>query len=228
MKCVAYMVIFLLLGCVPVAIKPDADFASALPEQRSADALATWQTQQRLQSLLVLGRRALEAGRLMRPAEDSAYKWFMQVLDIDDLNDQAHWGMRQITAQYMELAEQAFRDQRRGDAELMMARAMTVSATPQQCQALRVRYPDQKPRDNEFILSPADLAARNAGMIKHLGTIARQARDKHSRLTIVARSDSEGRWVYKQMRNAVDGYRLRGNIAIGSRPKVVLIDLSSG
>ena len=224
MKYVAYIVIFLLVGCAPVAVR-----LNPAPQERSSeDALAELQKQQRLQSLLALGRQALGAGRLMLPAEDNAYKWFMQALDIDDLSDQAHWGMRQITAQYMELAEQAFKSQRRGEAELMMARAMEVSATEQQCRALRVRYPEQKPRDNEFFLSRGDLDARNVSIVNRLEIIARKARDRQSRLTIVARSDREGRWIYKQMRQAVDGYRLRGNIAIANRPKVVLIDLDGG
>ena len=45
-----------------------------------------------------------------------------------------------------------------------------------------------------------------------------------SRFVIVARNDAEGRWIYKSMQQAIEGYRLRGNIKMGKRPKVTLID----
>lgn len=227
MKYLGYISFLLLAACTPVAVEPTPP-APEVVKPQAAEILAAQQKQQRLVALLALGQQALAQGRLMTPAEDSAYKWYRQALDVDELNEQAHRGMRQITAQYMELAEQAFKEQRHDTAELMMSRAMKVSATPQQCHALRARYPEQQPRENEFVLSRSDLGARNAVIVKRLDSIARQAREKQSRLTIVARNDAEGRWIYKQMRSAVDGYRLRGNIAIGGRPKVVLIDLDGG
>ena len=226
MKYIGYLFIIMLTGCAPVSVEPD--IAAMIHKPQNAKALAELQKQQQLQALLILAKEALNAGRLMVPAEDSAYRWYMQALNVDELNQEAHWGMRQITAQYMELAEQAFKVQRRDEAELMMVRAMQISATDRQRKALRARYPEQKPRDNEFVLSLADLDARNAAVLSQLKVIANKAHDQKSRLTIVARSDAEGRWIYQQMRNAVDGYRLRGNIVIGSHPKVVLIDLGSG
>ncbi len=105
----------------------------------------------------------------------------------------------------------------------MLRGALQVAATPAQVQAVRDKYRDQL--DKVFALASADLGARNAAIREELAAIARRAREADSRLLIVARNDAEGRWMYQQMREAVDGYRLRGNIEIAPRPRVVLIDL---
>jgi hypothetical protein len=39
---------------------------------------------------------------------------------------------------------------------------------------------------------------------------------------IRARTDEEGRWIYKTMRDAVGGYRLRGNIDVSGTPAIVV------
>jgi hypothetical protein len=74
-------------------------------------------------------------------------------------------------------------------------------------------------------LSSDLLAARGDAIKSQLAAVAEEARQADSRLLIVARSDSEGRWMYRQMRESVVGYRLRGNIEIASQPKIVLIDM---
>jgi hypothetical protein len=40
---------------------------------------------------------------------------------------------------------------------------------------------------------------------------------------IIARTDVEGRWIYQKMRDAVPGYRVRGDIKLGNPPRVQLV-----
>ena len=39
---------------------------------------------------------------------------------------------------------------------------------------------------------------------------------------IIARTDVEGRWVYQKMREAAPGYRVRGDIKLGSPVRIIL------
>lgn len=184
---------------------------------------------------LAAGRAALAADRLMVPVDDSAYSWFKRVLQRDGTNQQAHWGMRQINDRYLEMAAAAFR---RGDArqgEAMLERAGQIATSPQQLATLRQQYralmpaalPPAGAEGGSYLLSVQDLTARNEQMVSLLAEVAQRARQVPSRLLIVARSDAEGRWIYQTMRDAVDGYRLRGNISRGDTPKVVLIDVGN-
>ncbi|MFC6981009.1 hypothetical protein [Microbulbifer taiwanensis] len=52
---------------------------------------------------------------------------------------------------------------------------------------------------------------------------AQRIRRGELRVIIVARNDAEGRWIYQQLREAVPGYRVRGDIKLGSPPRLLLI-----
>ncbi len=212
------LIVLPLAACVqappkPAPVEPVVDLAA----QREAE-------RHHLRVLLANAEKALAADRLMVPVTDNAYSWYRDVLALDELNPEAHWGMKQITARYLQLAEQAFVSGRREEAERMLEGAEKISATPQQIAALRDRYRQQS-SDNEVYLPVAELAERGEKIQQRLTALAQQAKESQSRLLIVARNDSEGRWIYQQMRTAVDGYRLRGNIEVGRVPRIVFIDL---
>ena len=176
--------------------------------------------------LLVRAQTALHADQLMTPVNDNAYGWYLQVLSHDGDNAEAHWGMRRIGARYAELAEQAYIKGERYQAESFLEKGERVSLSRQQAGKIRQRYALKELPANEFQLNSRSLSAKNDVMVKRLAEIAVLAREQSSRLTIYARNDAEGRWIYKQMRIAVEGYRLRGNILIGRTPRVVLIDIN--
>jgi ABC-type branched-subunit amino acid transport system substrate-binding protein len=69
------------------------------------------------------------------------------------------------------------------------------------------------------------LDERGDAIVWRLTEIAVKAMRAKSRITIVSRSDAEGRWMYQQMREVLAEYRLRGNIVQGQVPKIILIDL---
>ncbi len=185
------------------------------------------QRQQRLlRMLLARAQLALHKDQLMTPANDNAYGWYLQVLSHDGSNAEAHWGMREIGDRYLELAEQAFVSGNDNKAEVFLSRAQRISVTPAIAAQLRGKYTTKAPPENEFPLERRALSAKSDAIIAQLVEIAVLAREQSSRLTIYARTDAEGRWIYKQMRNAVNGYRLRGNIQLSKVPRVVLIDLN--
>ena len=209
--------------------------ASALPVAADAPLQALRQQSaqsRRLADWLEAGRQALAADRLMLPAEDNAYDWFLRVLQEDGENPIAHWGMRQINDRYLELARQAFEQGDAARAETLLQRAGQIASSPEAINALRQRYRkaiDAVPvvPSNTYLLPLPALTGRDQQIQQLLAEVAVRARDLPSRLLIVARNDAEGRWIYQNMREAVDGYRLRGNIQLGKPPRVVLIDLES-
>jgi hypothetical protein len=82
-------------------------------------------------------------------------------------------------------------------------------------EAKRVRIP----------LDRRAVAARAASASARLRNIGARAKMPNTRVTIVARSDAEGRWMYQQMREAPGERRIRAELTIGSPPSVELIEL---
>jgi signal recognition particle GTPase len=80
-------------------------------------------------------------------------------------------------------------------------------------------------RENQvetFALDPEGLRAQSLEMMSTLSEIAQHIRTREAVFLINARTDDEGRWIYKVMREAVGGYRLRGNIDIAGTPNIVV------
>jgi hypothetical protein len=68
------------------------------------------------------------------------------------------------------------------------------------------------------------LAARDPKLSESLQALALKVQRNDNAIVIVSRSDAEGRWIYQEMKKALPGYRLRGDIRIGKIPKIVLQD----
>ncbi|MEX2327787.1 MAG: hypothetical protein WD558_08640, partial [Pseudomonadales bacterium] len=69
---------------------------------------------------------------------------------------------------------------------------------------------------------PADeLDARSNDLAGSLMTIGRTAVAKQAKVTIIARDDEEGRWIYQQM-NAASETRVRARVELGAPPEVRL------
>lgn len=190
-----------------------------------------WSEAAYLAELLEQAEVALKQDRLLVPEAGSAFALYREVLRSDPRNPIAHAGMQRITERYFELAEANWRVGNVSEAELMLRRAQDVAATPAQVARLKASWPappkrvEPKLPSNSFGLSTEALSERGPAIQSRLREVAERAQTADSRLLIVARNDAEGRWIYQQMREAVTGYRLRGNIQIGAQPRVVLIDL---
>lgn len=74
------------------------------------------------------------------------------------------------------------------------------------------------------VLSKKALRKKDAKMKLLLAQLAALAKTWDSRMTIYARNDAEGRWIYQQMREAITDYRLRASLEIGSEPRIVFLD----
>ena len=71
-------------------------------------------------------------------------------------------------------------------------------------------------------LDQQGVATKDKVVLLALAGIAKQIADTDESVLIYARSDSDARWIYKTMRDAVPGYRIRGDIRIG-KPAVRLL-----
>jgi len=210
-------VLVLVAGCA--ATKPDeAPPPSASPEPApDADAIA---------DLLEAAAEAFENGRLITPPGDNAYERLLAVLALDPDNSQAAERVERIVERYLEFAMRAAEQGYFPRARSMLDRARIVKRDHPQIQPLEetVALLAQAKRVR-IALDRGAIAARDASASDRLRNIGVRAKMPNTRVTIVARSDAEGRWIYQQMREAPGERRIRAELTIGSPPSVELIEL---
>lgn len=174
----------------------------------------------------------LARDRLMSPASGNAYDRFQAVLMIDPGNPQAVSGLQQILIRYVELGRIALRKNDIGQARRMLASARKVDTDnvllrefEQQLAGVEKAAQLQSAVDStrEFLLDRSDLAARSDALQQVLERVAKVLQDSDSSVLIVARSDAEGRFLYRTLRQAAMGQRIRGDIKIDNVPKIVLL-----
>lgn len=222
----------LLLGCAaPVSDEPSG---SAVPTDSSnrvrtlsgAQVIARDRQpdQQRLiADLLFEGLQALDDDRLLTPVDDNAHARFKRVLAYEPNNKLALEGLESIVLRYVELAEVATRQGLFEQAETFLDRARFVDARhPAITRAEQALTAEQESGDLFFDLEASQIAARSEAVQHKLADIARQAQQHEAFFLITAPSDEQARWMFSVMREAVDGYRLRGNIELASRYSIRL------
>lgn len=203
---------------------PPSDDQSMNAQQHSENRL--------IRKLLRAADAALEDDRLTTPLDDNALDRYRAVLVLDAGNVRALNGLQVITQRYLDWARSYLDRDDLTRAGIMLARAKTVDANHTDIKAMSeevirkapsvLKSRPYKARDNEWPLDTARLDSHHPRLVSELSVIAQRLKLSGESMLIVARNDKEGRWIYKKMRQAVPGYRLRGNIKLGRKPKIVI------
>ena len=177
-----------------------------------------------LDGLLAAAEQAIAEDRLTTPPAGSAYALYQEVLALAPGNEAAERGLEKIVERYVQLALRATEVQRYPQARSMLERARQVDP----------RHPAIEPTEQQVALlasarrervrlDGAQLQRRTAAAAQRLRQLGGRAGQPGCRVTINARSDAEGRWVYQQLNRGAGGARVRANLRMASPPTVELI-----
>ncbi len=214
-----------LCGCValpPPSAKPVAPAPTQTLEGEAE------RKQKLIKKLLVQAEYALVQDQLTVPAEDNAVDRFRAVLLMDTDNAQAISGLQQVVVRYVELAREALAHSQPDLAATYAARASQIQSDNGLLQELDVDIARSLARaaattsNSSYSLSVTALNQRDASAIPVLEQLALRVKDSGERLLITARDDAEGRWLYQQLRQAAEGYRIRGDIRLGAQPSIIV------
>lgn len=190
------------------------------------------------EKFLAEAETAFRAGRLTEPAHDNAYDRFQSVLMLNPDNNVARAGVQAILLNYTDRIRSALKEGHGGFAASLLHRAeLYYPANPLlmdlKREIARVRAHEEElmlthePISDdarmEFPLPPGALSRRSSTISDYLGRIAQRLRETDESVMIYARTDSEGRWIYGQLKDAVPGYRVRGDIRISQSPKISVL-----
>jgi tetratricopeptide (TPR) repeat protein len=218
----------LLGGCMTPAQRPVV-YSGTAPEvveqmqPPGAPAPDPFQRARLLADILYDARLAYEDNRLMTPAGRSAFDRYIEVLNLDPGNAVALQGIQEIVLRYIELADVAMSQGQYDSAASLLARGASLNPDrPELAEARQRLAVARETRLESFTLDPRGLSSQSPEMLNKLAEIARHIKQQEATFQILARNDDEGRWIYKVMREAVDGYRLRGNIGIAGTPTILV------
>lgn len=180
-------------------------------------------SQREMADLLFAALQALDADRLLTPIDDNAHARFQRVLAYDPDNEIALQGLEDIVLRYLELAMDATRQGLFEEAETLLGRARFVDEDhPEIAIAAELLQSERQSGDLFFNFDARELARRSESAQVQLIDIAEQAREHNAFFLITAPNDDLARWMFGVMREAVAGYRLRGNIELANRGSVRL------
>jgi len=168
--------------------------------------------------ILYAALQALSEDRLLTPVDDNAHGRFKRVLAMDSKNELALEGLQDIVVRYLQLAGESMNRGIFDEAETLLGRARFVdSSHPGIASAAEALRLEMNSNDLFFKLDYPSYSARSELAQNELADIARQTREHEAFFLITAPNDDLARWMVSMMREAVSGYRLRGNIELSSR-----------
>ncbi len=166
---------------------------------------------------------ALQQDRLLTPIDNNAHSRYQRVLAYDHGNALALEGLKNIVNRYLDLAAEASRQGRYETAQISLERARFVDADdPAITEAWLNLQAERQSGDLVVELNLAELRTRSAALQARLADLAKQAQQQEAFILVTAPDDEQARWIFTVMREAVAGYRLRGNIERGSHATVRL------
>lgn len=188
--------------------------------------------QKMIEALLSEADYCLSQNKLLNPIADNAHDRYRSVLLMDPQNERAKLGLQTIAMRYVEQARTAAKRGNLSEAQMLIRYARGIDNNPvvqDAAETLRKQVASTpapkayQASEGEVVLDAKLLQTKDSQITSQLTGVARKAKETDQFVLIIARTDAEGRWVYQQLRNAVPGYLVRGDIKLGSPTRVKLV-----
>lgn len=195
---------------------------------------------QLVERLLLQAKSAFYQGRYTLPVHDNAFDKFHSVLLLAPNNTEAKSGLQAVRLKLAELAREAAYSGDFQRARILVERIVSVFSSDALVDNLNkdiahientfagaraegAEVVETSKVIRELILPKSALSARAETVKATLSNLAQRLKETKEGVLIYARNDSEGRWIYRQLKSASSGYRIRGDIRIDKKPRVELL-----
>ncbi|NIB39040.1 N-acetylglucosaminyltransferase [Pseudomaricurvus alkylphenolicus] len=221
-RLVSLGLVLALAGCVQQQATREPVSSKQAPNAKSQKQVSP------VRRLLAEAEAALSDDRLMTPANNNAYDRYQAVLLLQPNHPQARSGLQQILIRYLQLARASLGRSQLKQAEIYADRARRIDRHNPLLQEFDQQLQRQRQHleaagEGEFPLDAGAVSRRSDELLPVLAEIVGRLRRTDETVLIVARTDADGRWLYKQMKKAAAGYRIRGDIKTGPQPKILVL-----
>lgn len=213
-------------------------FLLALPIIFSVNSSWANSLEQSIDELLTAADQLLAQNKLTTPAERNAYDRYQAVLILDPDNPQALAGIQAIAKQYLSFARSHLARGNHGAAKSRLQEAIRIGGNSPAAQEVvreiaqsHYRRPAKKvalkpPSEEDYLLEEiflhsGHLSARNGKIKNRLRSLGQRVQETKEYVAIYARDDSEGRWIYQQLKKGSPNHRVQGNILRSKEPRLV-------
>lgn len=196
------------------------DAAAAKPEisPRERDRIL------RILELLDNADLAIRDKRLTDPRGNSAADFYRQVLVLQPGFEEAERGLKTIVDRYVDWSDAAMRQGRLDRARKYLAKARQLDDSHPAIHAAAERLRQQGQRGSGYTrISVRELRVKSSDLKQLLGRLADQIRLDDARVIIEAPTDVQGRWIYQQLNNRHQEFRIRANLRLDPQPGIRLL-----
>lgn len=177
-----------------------------------------------LLTLLDQADLAVKEKRLTEPRGDNAAAYYRQVLKIQPGYQEAEQGLANIVDRYVDWSDAAIQQGRMEQARHYLLQARQVDQQDPRLDALAQRLRQASKRGRGYTRLDGDqIRSRSAALVQVLGRLADQVRSENARVIIEAPNDAQGRWIYQQLNNRHEDYRIRANMRIDAQAGIRLL-----
>jgi phage pi2 protein 07 len=199
--------------------------ACSLLAPNSATEVQQVKLSHQIAGLLDKAQRAVKLERFVSPEFDNANRYYQQVLVLDHDNDQALMGIEKLASILFLRAKASIDVDRIQDFRVYSSWIAQIAPDSQLLVELSRLDPIKESSDNRWVITINDIKARNSRAKAKIKQAALAARKYQSRIKIIAPTDADGRWIYKQMRRFTDEYLFRSSLIIGDSAIIIALDM---
>lgn len=230
--------VLVLAGCGAHSTVPDgvsgggsavvlAPVVSAIESEAVTKASFDQQERQRILKVLELLDRAdlaVVQKRLTDPKGDNAVEYYRQVLKLQPGFPEAEQALQSIVDRYVQWSDAALQQGRLGQAQDYLIKARQVAPQHPSVVAAVERLQGQaKQRDDYIRISAHQLKLKSSAVKSTLAQLADRIYAENARVIIEAQTDVQGRWIYQQLNDRHEEFRIRANLRIDRQPGIRLL-----
>ncbi len=218
--------VLLLAACGQMAKRPAAvvDKSRGAPAGVSAEPALSQRAVQRVVELLERAETAMAQKRLTSPEEDNAWRYYLEVLAILPGNEEAERGLANIAERYLQWSDIAAQQGRGDRARDYLAKAAKVQPGHAGIAAAKARLAKQVDQNERYVpITRQALQRKDKALRQQLAALADRVKATEARLMIEAPSDSDGRWIYQQLNERHEEFRIRANFRLKQQPGIRLL-----
>ncbi len=168
-----------------------------------------------LHQLLDLADAALARDELTYPEENSAYRYYQDILAMEPGQTDALRGLEHLVEQYVALALQALERNQPATARSMLSRARLILPNHASIEPTEAQIRLLSKAQRETLKMPQEkLNTMDVSLGDTLRAFAQWSNKADCRFVISAKNDAQGRWIYQQLASGVSETRVRAQINI--------------
>ncbi|MEH6650051.1 MAG: hypothetical protein V7707_08520 [Motiliproteus sp.] len=167
---------------------------------------------------------AMMRKRLTEPRGDNAVDYYRQVLKLQPGYPEAEQALQSIVDRYVQWSDAAVQQGRLTQGRGYLLKARQIAPQHPSVVAATERLQRQAKQSDDYVrLSADELKLKSPAVKSKLARLADRIYAENARVVIEAPTDLQGRWIYQQLNDRHEEFRIRANLRFDPQPGIRLL-----